>query len=141
LSDYLPSDALKTRAQLLWAIRNLSIISSGAWPEGHKEYLNGIAKRNPSSEATFVRPATLAAEVNSRLRSCGIWGMAIEYVIANENEWKWAEQKVAHYLGESLNDTKNKINLAIRYCTGERKRKTSFKHYCGYNERRQNGKS
>jgi hypothetical protein len=75
-----------SRDQVLWAILHLQELRDGKWPVNHKEtgYTEApLIARQIQAEAGFIKPASIAAEIDWRLERTKIEGkLLIAEVIA-----------------------------------------------------------
>ncbi len=137
---YKPSEIRFRKNEVLWLIRNLSIISAGTWPPEHKEtgYTGNKGKAH-SHSAHFEIPETIAGEIEARLSRCGLDGLALEFVTRlADGDDVYVIQRIANYQRRPFLQVKDGIKLALRYCRGYHRKHVSYSRFCDYTKPRDN---
>lgn len=121
------------REQVKWGIYHLSSLRNGQWPPSHKEsgYINApIGKKGAKTEATFVKAASIAAELDWRIAKCGVDGLMLEFLYAFEPEDElFIIEHMAQCLNMEVKEVSRRIRNALYYVSGERRKKTSYSQY------------
>ena len=89
-----------TIPQLLWVLPHLPEIKAGFWPPSHKEtgYSGSSKGRQGSSEAKFVKPCVVAADIEKLIERERIDGILLEYIYSNPQNYYENVQHVANAL-------------------------------------------
>ncbi len=117
-----------SREQIVWALEHLQMLREGQWPPEHKEtgYIGGKDK-TINRRATFENPAIIASEIDSRLVCCGLDGLLLELAYASgEDDRIQIEQHIAFALGENINEIDRRVNRALKFLTGKRRKRRSY---------------
>lgn len=116
---YRPRDIVFDRQQVLWLIEWLELLQQGSWPPDPRETGYTEAPKvqtSPSTRAPFEGPVQVAAEVTSRLESCGDAGQALRHEV---------EHGLTAY--ELLSPPARR---ALNYCCGVNRRRETFARWC-----------
>ncbi len=137
---YTPSQIRFRKVEVLWLIRNLSIISAGTWPPENRETgYSGSSKKQHSHSAYFEIPETIAGEMEARLSRCGLDGLALEFVTRlSDGDDVYVIQRIAIYQKRTFVQVKDGIKLALRYCSGHHRKHVSYSRFCFYTKPRDN---
>ena len=100
------------RPQVLFFLLSCDIIRQGEWPQP----IDGSSYIDPAIRSNFIKIPShncevIAAEIDARIKMCGIEGKLMEYEVK---------------LGYQLSDTSKK---ALNYCSGWRRRKESYRSF------------
>lgn len=100
------------RPQVLWYLLNCDVIRDGEWvPEPLGSSYTDPAIRSKAVRIPAHHAEYLSAEIDSRLKRCGIEGKLLEY-----------EVKLEYALSESSGE-------ALDYCSGFRRREESYRKF------------
>lgn len=85
---YSYSEIRFTASQIRWLLENLETLRDGKWPPEPVEsgYVGGFSSRL-QAEGKFVRPASIAAEVDWRLKQTKVDGKLLQKQIEIGNDW------------------------------------------------------
>jgi len=101
--------------QVLWILRNSDTLRAGHWPQDpDRSSDDGSGQRNIKTEATFVKPILILAEVESRLRRTGIHGKLLAAQIE---------------AGREFNTLDRDARDALFYVKGWRQKRDSFTNW------------
>ncbi|MCJ7791876.1 MAG: hypothetical protein MUP49_05670, partial [Dehalococcoidia bacterium] len=96
---YSPSWIRYCRMQVLWYLVNCESIREGKWPpEPEGSSYTDPAIRGQSIRVPSRNAEQLAAEIDTRLRRCGIEGKLLEYEVRLEMELSPTSWKVLNYI-------------------------------------------
>ena len=102
--------------QVLWILENAHTLEAGRWPPEHCDtgYEDRLGGENIKTEAGFVKPELIIAEVKSRLNRTGLHGkLLVSQVEA----------------GRDFDDLDEEAKAALMYVKGWRRKKTGFKKW------------
>ena len=130
-----------SKEQVKWAIANLSILRTGSWPPSHKEsgYVGEAISKQVSHEGSFVKPASIAAELDVRIQRAGVKGdrthdgMLLElfYTVAPDDELFFL-QHIAYALGIEIQEVGMRISHALGYVSGNDNKERSYREYLSH---------
>lgn len=128
----------RSRRQVIWLIKNLSIIGDGSWPPEHRESgYSGQSKKPASHHAKYESAGMIHAELTKRLEKAGEDGMALEFLIRlSEGDEVYIKQRIANYQHRPFEHVHKGVELALRYIIGNRRKRVSYRNYCLYTIRR-----
>ena len=126
-----PASIVFSQEQVVWLIKHLAIIRTGCWPSDHKETgYTGSKKRTINHRAYFETPVSIAAELDHRLESVGIDGILLEFAYSSETDDRLQlEQHLATAMRLDLDTIDRRIEQALRYCCGYRRKQRSYKAF------------
>ncbi len=130
---YSPAEInFKSKEQVLWLIRNLSLISSGVWPSDHKETgYAGSSKKVVGHRAPYEAAEVIAGELELRLEKCGDDGLALEFVVClSDSDDIYLKQRIANYQRRSYDEVCQGISTALKYIRGYHRKKISYGRFC-----------
>jgi len=106
-----------TRRQVLYLLQNQSFFSNGVFPPSYRETGYSGKSTTRGHTAPFENPVSLWAELSLRISKTGRDGYYLEQVYSNENQL--AElHRIARAFGIDINEVSDRIEKALRYCTG-----------------------
>ncbi len=121
-----PREITFRRRQMLFLIKNLPQLREGYWPANPAESgyndLPGIKKgRAGRHHAYFEIPASIAAEVETRLEQARIDGLILEAIEC----WGKSEESMARYFRMPVWSIRKRAKNALRYISGWERKKQS----------------
>lgn len=96
--------------QIMWVIRNAGVIGIGKWPDDSNGD-NNAGSKVIKTEASFVKPIIILAEVESRLKKTGIHGKLLVAQIE---------------AGREFNELDKEARDALFYVGGWRQKREGF---------------
>jgi hypothetical protein len=94
-----PRAIVYCRPQVLWYLFNCESIREGKWmPEPDGSSYTDPALRSQSVRIPALNAEQLAAEIDARLRKCGIEGKLLEYEVRLEMELSPTSWKALNYI-------------------------------------------
>ena len=123
-----------TKPMVKWLISFLPLLRNGEYLSNPKDtgYTDqGIQGRQFKPGATFETPAGIAAELDKRITACDLDGLLLEffYTVAPDDELFFL-QHISMALGTDIWDIEKRIKNALNYCSGQGRKKRSYKEYC-----------
>ncbi len=102
-----------TKAQIKWGEANIVTLRNGVWPPSHKEsgYVGEPYKKRVSHEGSFVKAASIAAELDYRIEKCGVDGLMLEFLYAFDSA---DELFVMEHMAQCLNLERKEVTQRIR---------------------------
>ena len=97
--------------QIIWIIRNALTLRTGHWPKDPDNSSDNLGQRSIKTEASFVKPILILAEVESRLGRTGIHGKLLVAQIE---------------AGIEFNNLDREARDALFYVMGWRQKRESF---------------
>jgi len=118
-----PSDIRFCPYQVRWILDNVESLGMGRWPMEPKisGYIDRPGNRRIKSEAHFVVPVGVLAEVHKRLSFCGQDGALVRCL--SQSVDIDVLKDLVHLSDNQIN---NRVNRAIRYASGWRRRRLSY---------------
>jgi hypothetical protein len=113
--------------QVKWLISVLPVLREGLWPPCPREsgYLNAAPRRMPPRvHAPFETAALVAAELDVRIRSCGMDGWLVKAV------YGWGENYVS--LGLSDKELFRRVMRCLKYITGWKRKRVSYRDFVNH---------
>lgn len=115
---------------MLFLIKNLPQLKEGYWPANPAEsgYVDlPLARKGKarSHRAYFETPAEYAAEIETRLEKAGIDGLILEAIEC----WDKSAASMASYFRMPEWSIRKRAKNALRYISGWRRRKQSYKEF------------
>jgi hypothetical protein len=124
--------------QIIWILENLAVFRLGIYPRrpdtADSMDVTGGRRSGVRRGAGFERACDINAEIEVRLKMTGFDGFLLEVVYA----WQKDEVVLAAVLGMNLRDLQRRINRALKYVSGYRRKKHSYKEYVGHRKVRVN---
>ncbi len=109
---YAPREMQFTRYQTEWALEHLAELRIGLWPPEASNYIDlSLGERGGKTNASFVVPVEIAAELEVRLEHTGIDGIMLEAIVS----WGKSEQSVAISFSMSIWTVRKRCKQALRY--------------------------
>lgn len=129
---YKPGDIRFNRQQIIWLLGYLPTLREGIWPPNPKDTGYVDAPQGKNSRAArggyFERACDIAAEVEKRLEACHLDGHLLEASYT----WGKSEAELARVHGLTLPDFYRRVNRALRYISGWRRKRRSYEEFCGH---------
>jgi len=114
-----------TLEQVKWALANLSTLKNGEWPReptgsGYQDW--AFKSKGTKTEASFVKPALIAAEIEIRLENAGQDGAMckMEYIYGED------EGSIARHWHLPVWVIQRRIDRALNYCCGWKRKKMRY---------------
>jgi hypothetical protein len=124
--------------QVIWILENLAVFRLGIYPgrPDTADSMGAIGGRRSGARrgAGFERACDINAEIEVRLKMTGFDGFLLEAVYC----WQKDALELAVVLGMNLRDLQRRINRALKYASGYRRKKYSYKEYVGHRKVRVN---
>lgn len=123
---YSPRDINFSREQCLWIMVHYDIIAGGNWPpdpQGTGYVDPGVPSHRTKAYGGFEVPAQIFSEMDSRLNLCSTDGMTLLHEVTNGLE--------------DYQSLSNPARSALNYCSGWRRRKTTYVQWCAVKRFRQ----
>jgi hypothetical protein len=98
--------------QVIWILTNCEVLQSGRWPK--ELYSDNEGQRTIKTEASFVKPILIWAEVDKRLKRTGTAGKLL-----------CAQIKA----GETFDTLDDEAREALMYVKGLKRKKSSFRRW------------
>ncbi len=100
--------------QVLWIIEIAGTIGFDTWPPnpGSSGYMDPGIKAGYASEAYFVKPGVVLADVEARLKECGTDGKLLRAEVV------------------ARMDLSDESKSALAYCSGKRIKRMSYQRWC-----------
>ena len=128
-----PSSIRFSREQVKWLIYHLPTLRNGSYPRNPKEtgYTDaGISQRQFRRGAKFETPAIIAAELDVRIQRAGVDGLMLEFLYSGDYaDELFVIEHMAIMLGVDRREIARRIQNALRYVSGNGRKKTSYKEY------------
>jgi hypothetical protein len=102
------------RRHIVWILEHAVTLRNGRWPKGSSDsgyFDTPIGKRQIRAEAGFIKPASVFAEVEIRLKQCGDDGHLVLGYYLGDVTLEW----LARYLHCTEGDLWRRINRSIAY--------------------------
>ncbi len=129
---YSPSNFSFKRDAILWAIGYLTILRDGEWPREPREtgYYGNMQNKQVNKEAKFIKPASIAAEIDIRLEKCGTDGLLLEYTYTNGGQDRpYLIPHIAKLLNIVEEHVDLRCNRALSYISGWKRKKVPYSTY------------
>jgi hypothetical protein len=118
--------------QIIWILENLAVFRLGIYPRRPDTVDSaGIiwsGRAGTQRGAGFERACDITAEIEVRLKMTGFDGFLLEAVYS----WQKDDVELAVVLGMDFGDLQRRINRALKYVSGYRRKKYSYKEYVGH---------
>lgn len=146
---YAPGSIRLSRAQALFLIRNLGMLSEGQYPPEPREYKTEIfdeeakkhvevsksrsshartGRRRLNKRAYFETPAVITAELTTRMRHCGIDGMILLLLCTFDSEDKsWIGREIASLMRTDVVTVNKQAGRALNYISGKWPKERKYK--------------
>ena len=113
--------------QIEWLLDNLVELKEGSWPNDPQDtgYLDLPRAQRVGTDAYFVTPVTIAAEIEVRLERCGKDGLLTRQCKA----LGWDELTLAELMGMGLHQIERRVRRVINYCSGYRRKQVTYSEY------------
>jgi hypothetical protein len=134
---YAPREIKYSQAQVRWLLRN--VLFQDSWPSDNKEtgYTGGKG-RTAGHFANFETIRMIIGELNARLKMCGKAGLYLEYLtLVDYGDKDYLASRLAGYHGTTPEEVLHLAGMALCYCCGNRRKKTSFREFCNYTNYRE----
>lgn len=127
-----------TTPQILWLIENLETLKEGNWPTEPREtgYVGGSGNANQQYHAEFENPSMMAAEIDVRLDACDQDGYRDGTLTRRVVADRWDIWSLAILMRIDHRQLQNRINRALRYISGRRRRPYTYHDFCHHRRRR-----
>jgi len=128
-----PREITFTREQVEWLLEHLELLKEGVWPPDPRGtgYTDAPARGSVNRHAPFETPCQIAAEVEARLAKCGL----DRYLVEDRYIRKIPEDVLAQRLCMAEREVCRRINSALSYITGRRRKQYSYKEFKGHRRR------
>jgi hypothetical protein len=114
--DFTPQTLRYDRAGVEWIICHAETLKRGEWPGGlSTEYLDTPISSGRSNRAPFENPCLIIAELEIRVKRCGLDGFLAEEKINGKTEEEIARDR---YL--DIDYVRRRINKVLWYCSSGR---------------------
>ena len=113
--------------QILFLLEHKSLLESGFWPPEHIEsiFYGGGKGRRTKTEATFVKPIIVIAELNYRLKACSLDGQ----LVIQRYSQGYDEIDLARRHGLEYEQVVENIGISLSYCQGAKRKRTDYNAY------------
>ncbi len=121
-----------TKAQVKWALANIITLRNGIWPPSHKEsgYVGEPYKKRVSHEGSFIKAASIAAELDLRIQRAGVDGLILEFLYAFEPEDElFVIEHIAQCLHLETKEVSQRIRNALYFVSGADRKAGSYSQY------------
>ena len=110
--DYTPREFRFDRLGIEWAIFHAQDLREGRWPGGLPyEYLDTPVRSGISNRASFENPCLVIAEVEIRIKRCGLDSFLAEEKLGGKTEEEIASERCL-----DIGYVKRRINKVLNYC-------------------------
>lgn len=110
--DYTPRTLRYDRAGVEWIILYAQDLREGRWPGGlPSDYLDTPISSGISNRAPFENPCLVIAELEIRVKHCGLDGFLVEQKINGKTEEEIAKERCM-----DLDYVRRRINKVLWYC-------------------------
>lgn len=117
-----------TQKQVKFLLNHLPQLRVGKYPTRPEGYSNFEIMTRAAGNAGFTKPCELAGELESRLQQCAIDGLITEAYYCNE----LPIIRIMWYCGQTETEVWNRIGRCIRYCSGWKRKRLSYRDYVNH---------
>ena len=136
--DYTPQTLRYDRAGVDWIVCYAQDLREGRWPGGlHSDYLDTPVSSGISNRASFENACLVIAELEIRVKRCGLDGFLAEAKINGKDEVEIAFERCL-----DLDYVRRRINKVLWYCASGSKagwKPTRWRYGMTYEEWKSNG--
>jgi hypothetical protein len=128
-----PGSIIPTRKQVWWLLSNLDTIRAGLWPSEHRETgYAGSKSRHRKHSANYERPIQVSSELLQRIEKCWPDSAWLMLAVAYED----VEQVISNGENQDIRKIKRRINSALSYICGRKRKPYSYKEFKSHRKRR-----
>jgi len=134
-----PSQIVYSKSQILWLLRN--VLFKDTWPSDHRTEsgYSGSKGHTVGHHANYETIRMIIGELNARLRLCGKAGLYLEYItLIDYGDQDYLLQRLAGYHSTTPREVSYLTNLAMRFCSGRKRKRVTFEDFCIYTKSRDN---
>jgi hypothetical protein len=103
------------RAGVDWIVNYAQELKRGEWPEGVSSDYPPSVNRTRSARAYFENPCLVIAELEIRVKRCGLDGFLVEEKISGKDEEQIARERFL-----SVDYVRRRVNKVLWYCSSGR---------------------
>lgn len=123
---YAPHEIHFTVSQIVWLLKNLSLLKDGRWPPGDSDDI--LTRKGIKGRSYFEIPAVISAEVEIRLKRLGDDGFIIRDRFCHDEDVRTLSRKYHLF----IEDVKSRISRGLRYMSGEARKQISYKEFTNH---------